>query len=152
MLLQMVYTRDVNQLSSGAEPALTLLQRESAAPGKRELFVYEATRGGGSRAQSPTYFPPVFFFLLLHTRSPVGMGIDGPLSSSKAAVAARRCLFREGFERETWKQATGGLLACAAGRAAAYPPGTETHRGVSATSAKATYHHTRAGTRHTLAP
>lgn len=38
------YTRDVNQLSSGAEPALTLLQRESGAAGKSEAFVYEATR------------------------------------------------------------------------------------------------------------
>lgn len=76
------------------------------------------------------------------------MGINGRLSSSKAAVAARLCDFGGGFEgkTETGKQAAGGFFFCAAGRAAAYPPGTETHRGVSATSAKATYHHTHAHT------
>lgn len=127
MLLQMVYTRDVNQLSSGAEPALTLLQRESAAPGSREAFVYEATRGESRRLAN--IFSPQFFFSLLHTRSPVETGINAALSSSKAAVAARRCHFGEGFERktETGKQAAGGFVLCAAGRAAAYPPGTETH-------------------------
>lgn len=63
MLLQMVYTRDVNQLSSGAEPALTLLQRESAAPGQSKAFVYEATRGESCTVAN-IFFSSSFFFCI----------------------------------------------------------------------------------------
>lgn len=105
-------------------------------------------RGGESCTVANIFFSSLF---LLHTRSRVEMGINGRLSSSKAAVAARLCDFggdlrgkqKQGNKRlEGFSSVQLGVLQLIL-QAQKH---TETHRGVSATSAKATYHHTHAHT------
>lgn len=138
MFVQMVYTRDVNQLSSRAEPALTLLQRIccSRIELKCQIRLWTDMRG-------VLYTNILYFFILFASK---GFASKWELTARFHHQRGRRTFLRfwgykQNAETSSWRVSF-VTESCVARRAPAYPQATETHGGVSASSARRTYRHT----------